>query len=95
MSWKRSRIERVVLVKVRHLVAGVRPLAHPVLRKRPWSLRGPRGDGNGDRSPALRSYTQYIRCHLLSLVNGAVLGSCREAASRQNTRQELGPCFNF
>ena len=86
LSWKRSRIERkssfrlplrgVLLRQVRQVVARVRLLAHPELRKRRWPLRGPRGDGNGDRSPALRAYTQYIRCCLLSLVQCRGPWSC-------------------
>ena len=54
--------------EVRLLVPRVHLLAHPELCKGPWSLRGPRGDGNGDRSLAWPSCTQYISRFLLSLV---------------------------
>ena len=91
------------LPEVCHLVPRVPLLAHPELRKRPWSLRGPRRDGNGDRSPPLRFFTQYIRWCFLSLVQFRCPGSCRpqprggcrKAASRQDTRQEPGPQFDF
>ena len=54
--------------EVRHLVPRVHLLAHAELCKGPWSLRGPRGDGNGDRSLAWPSCTQSDRRFLLSLV---------------------------
>ena len=44
-----ERRRRVLLPEVRHLVARVRQLAHPELRKRPWSLRVPSVDGDGGR----------------------------------------------
>ena len=65
---RRVELIRGLLHGVRHLVFRVRLLAPPGLRKRPWSLRGPRGDGNGDRSPVLPSFTQYVRHCFLSLV---------------------------
>ena len=89
--------------EVRHLVSRVRLLAPPEFCKRPWSLLGPRGDGNGARSsPCPFSFTV---CQMLSTlpVQFAVLGAaghnggggCRETASRWDTRQEPGPQFNF
>ena len=67
-------VRRVELI--RGLLHGVRSPGFPssptgssrLLRKRPYSLRGPRGDGNGDRSPVLPSFTQYVRHCFLSLV---------------------------
>ena len=61
----------VLLREVRHLIARVHPLDHAELCKRPWSLQGPRGDGNGDRSLAWPSFTP----HPSPLYSFAVLGA--------------------
>ena len=53
--------------EVRHLVSRVRLLAPPEFCKRPWSLLGPRGDGNGARSSPCPFPSQYVRCCPLSL----------------------------
>ena len=50
---------------------------------------GPRGEGNGDRSPALRAYTQYIRCCLLCLVQCSGPWSCRPQPRGAAERQPL------
>ena len=96
---------------VRRYVTGtrllqVRLLGHPELRKRPWPLRRPRGDGNGGRfvrSPCLpswrglRLYAVHQMLSLCSLYsNGPLssrpqpLGRVGDDTSCEDTREDFG-----
>ena len=93
----------ILLPEVRHLIHRVRLLALPELCKRPWSLRGsrrmamafarPPGSLRGITSDASPSFP--VQCHGPWSCRPPPRGGCREAASRKDTRQELGPWFNF
>ena len=100
------RFRLLVLLLTGTRLLRVRLLGHPDVRKRPWLLRRPRGDGNGGRfvrSPCfpswrgLRLYAVYQMLSLCSLYSDGPLssrpqplGSVGDDTPCEDTREDFG-----